>query len=53
MAVIREIPEIKGNKYFIRNGRGGRKDCGGYSPGIKGNKECFDGCTLNNCTSGA
>lgn len=53
MTVIREKPSVEGNKYFIKNGRGGRKDYGGYSPGITGNKELFDGCTLNNCTSGA
>lgn len=53
MSVIREKPNIFGNKYFIKNGRGGRKDYGGYSPCTTGNKECFEGCTLNNCVGGA
>lgn len=35
--------------YFIRNGRGGRKDWGGYSPCATGKKEIFEGSVLNNC----
>lgn len=53
MAVIKDKPDIFGNPYFIKNGRGGRKDYGGYSPGVTGKVECFEGSTLNNCTSGA
>ena len=47
-----ELPDIH-SKYFIRNGRGGRTDYGGYSPCTTGNKECFEGCTLNNCVGAA
>ena len=53
MTVIKEKPDIFGNKYFIKNGRGGRKDYGGYSPCATGKVECFEGCTLNNCVGGA
>lgn len=44
-------PAVK--PYFTKNGRGGRKDYGGYSPCTTGNKECFEGSTLNNCVGGA
>lgn len=52
MAVITNKPDIH-SKWFIKNGRGGRKDYGGYNPGPSGKIECFEGCTLNNCTAGA
>ena len=37
------------SKYFIKNGRGGRKDYGGFSPCTSGKKEIFEGSVLNNC----
>lgn len=37
------------SKYLIRNGRGGRKDYGGFSPCITGKVEIFPGSVLNNC----
>lgn len=50
--VLKEIPDIR-NGYFTKNGRGGRKDYGGYSPCCTGKVEVFEGSTLNNCVGGA
>lgn len=40
--VFPSFPSID-SKYFLR------KESGGYSPCIKGDKELYKGCTLNNC----
>ena len=52
MKIFNELPDIH-SLYFVRNGRGGRKDYGGYSPCTAGSKELYEGCTLNNCVGGA
>jgi len=47
--VFPSFPSIH-EKYFLIGDRdGSREGKGGYSPCITGEKELYDGCTLNNC----
>lgn len=46
--IYTKLPDTK-SKWFIKNGRGGRKDFGGVSPCATGNKEISQGNVLNNC----
>lgn len=53
MKVFDDIPEFINNKYFIKNGRDGRKDYGGYSPCCTPKYSVKTGSTLRNCVAGA
>ena len=46
--IFDKLPDVH-SKWFIRNGRGGRKDWGGASPCVTGKIEIEPGSTLNNC----